>query len=312
MTEKAGWRDYFEAMGSVLGNSARRLRTVLRAPTIEEAFEWAATLATQPLPRGDRTVVFTSVGGWGVLAADACAANGLDLIRLPKDVEAAIDEMVPPRWSRNNPIDLAGGETRETIPAVLDLLAAHDEIDGVVHLGLGIQANQANAFRTGPFFPDHGLERIAGFHETQDARYATAAIEAHAHALERRRSTVSVSTRRSIHADRRRLRQVLGNLIRNAVQHTRDGDSIRLLAEDHGEWVRLTVEDSGQGIPEDEVAHVWDRFYRVDGSRNRASGGMGLGLAIVRQLVRGMGGTVTVSSEVGVGTRFAVDLPIVR
>jgi acyl-CoA synthetase (NDP forming) len=151
---------------------------VLRAPTIEEAFEWAATLATQPLPRGNRTVVFTSVGGWGVLAADACAANGLDLIALPSDVEAAIDEMVPPRWSRNNPIDLAGGETRETIPAVLDLLAGHPDIDAVIHLGLGIQANQANAFRTGPFFEPYGLERISGFHESQDARYATAAIEA--------------------------------------------------------------------------------------------------------------------------------------
>jgi len=151
---------------------------VLRAPTIEEAFEWAATLATQPLPRGNRTVVFTSVGGWGVLAADACAANGLDLIALPSDVEAAIDEMVPPRWSRNNPIDLAGGETRETIPAVLDLLAEHPDIDAVIHLGLGIQANQANAFRTGPFFEPYGLERISGFHESQDAHYATAAIEA--------------------------------------------------------------------------------------------------------------------------------------
>jgi acetyltransferase len=151
---------------------------VLRAPTIEDAFEWAATLATQPLPRGDRTVIFTSVGGWGVLAADACAGAGLDVIALPKDVEAAIDEMVPPRWSRNNPIDLAGGETRETIPAVLDLLAGHPDIDAIIHLGLGIQANQAQAFRSGPYFADHGLERIAGFHESQDARYATAAIEA--------------------------------------------------------------------------------------------------------------------------------------
>lgn len=151
---------------------------VLRAPTIEEAFEWAATLATQPLPQGDRTVIFTSVGGWGVLAADACAESGLDVIALPADVEAAIDEMVPPRWSRNNPIDLAGGETRDTIPAVLELLAAHSEIDAVIHLGLGIQANQAHAFRSGAYFEEHGLERIASFHEAQDARYATAAIEA--------------------------------------------------------------------------------------------------------------------------------------
>ena len=148
---------------------------ILRAPTIEEAFEWAATLATQPLPQGNRTVVFTSVGGWGVLGADACQAAGLDLIPLPDDVRARIDEMVPARWSRNNPIDLAGGETRDTIPEVMDLLCAHPEIDAVVHLGLGIQAAQARTFRSGPFHPDHGIERIADFHERQDARYAATA-----------------------------------------------------------------------------------------------------------------------------------------
>ena len=63
--------------------------------------EWAATLATQPLPRGRRVVVFSTVGGWGVLAADACAAAGLDVIPLPDDVKAHIDSLVPARWSRN-------------------------------------------------------------------------------------------------------------------------------------------------------------------------------------------------------------------
>ncbi|MEE2673671.1 MAG: acetate--CoA ligase family protein, partial [Myxococcota bacterium] len=151
---------------------------ILRAATIEEAFEWAATLATQPLPRGNRTVIFTSVGGWGVLGADACQAAGLDLVALPDDVCARIDEMVPARWSRSNPIDLAGGETRDTIPEVLELLCAHPEIDSVVHLGLGIQAAQARAFQSGPFHPEYGIERIADFHERQDARYATTARDA--------------------------------------------------------------------------------------------------------------------------------------
>ena len=151
---------------------------VLRAPTVEEAFEWAATLATQPLPRGRRTIVFTTVGGWGVLTADACAAAGLELIPLPDDVRRAIDGMVPARWSRNNPIDLAGGETRDTVPQVLDLLCAHPDVDAVIHLGLGIQAATANLFRKGPFWPEHGLQRIAEYHERQDRRYAEAAREA--------------------------------------------------------------------------------------------------------------------------------------
>jgi len=150
----------------------------LRAPSVEHAFEWAATLATQPLPAGSRTVVFTSVGGWGVLAADACAQAGLELIDLPEELRERIDGMVPARWSRGNPIDLAGGETRDTIPELLEALCAHPDVDAVVHLGLGIQSGQAGAFRSGEFFPDHGLERIVGYHETQDRRYAEAARDA--------------------------------------------------------------------------------------------------------------------------------------
>ncbi len=151
---------------------------VLRAPTVEQAFEWAAALATQSLPRGRRTVVFTTAGGWGVLAADACARAGLELIALPEDVRAKIDGLVPARWSRSNPVDLAGGETRDTIPEVLDLLCAHPDVDAVVHLGIGIQAAQAYMFRSGEFHPRYGLDRIVTFHERQDRRYAEAARQA--------------------------------------------------------------------------------------------------------------------------------------
>jgi len=151
---------------------------VLRAPTVEEAFEWAATFATQPLPAGRRVAIVTTAGGWGVLAADACAAAGLEVPPLADDLRAAIDVILPSRWSRNNPIDPAGGETRETIPALLNLVAAHEAVDAVILLGMGIQANQAAVFRSGPFFPDHGLERIAEFHERQDRRYVEAAVAA--------------------------------------------------------------------------------------------------------------------------------------
>jgi len=153
-------------------------RGVLRAPTVEEAFEWAACFATQSLPRGPRLAIVTTAGGWGVLAADAASMAGLEVPALPPDLMAAIDELVPARWSRNNPIDPAGGERRETIPALIDLVAAHDAIDAVLVVGIGIQANQAHVFRSGPFFPEHGLERITEFHERQDARYAEAAVEA--------------------------------------------------------------------------------------------------------------------------------------
>lgn len=147
----------------------------VRAATIEEAFDTAAAFATQPLPRGPRVAVMTTVGGWGVMTADAMASTRLELASLPADLEASLDDLLPPRWSRNNPIDLAGGETKDTIPAVLELLAAHDGIDAVLVLGLGIQANQGRMEREGPFYPDWGLERIVDFHDRQDRRYTTAA-----------------------------------------------------------------------------------------------------------------------------------------
>ncbi|HEU5081782.1 MAG TPA: acetate--CoA ligase family protein [Acidimicrobiales bacterium] len=149
-----------------------------RAATVEEAFEAAATFATQPLPKGNRVVVMTTVGGWGVAAADAISHTSLQLADLPEDLFASIDGLLPPRWSRNNPIDLAGGETRDTIPQIIDLVTAHPDVDAVIYLGIGIQSNQAALLRTGGFYPGHGLERMAGFHEKQDARYAEAACDA--------------------------------------------------------------------------------------------------------------------------------------
>jgi len=151
---------------------------ISRASTIEEAYEIAASFAAQSLPRGPRTLIFTVAGGWGVLTADACVHAGLDLIAVPEDLKSRIDEMVPSRWSRSNPVDLAGGETRDTIPAVIDMIAAHDDVDAVIYLGMGIQAAQAHLFKSGPFYPDHGIGRIADFHDNQDRRYAVAAAEA--------------------------------------------------------------------------------------------------------------------------------------
>lgn len=151
---------------------------VTRAATVEEAFEAAATFATQPLPKGPNTIVLTTAGGWGVVTSDAIARDGrVELMALPADLQAQIDTKLPPRWSRNNPVDCAGGETRDTIPEVLEMIAAHPDVHAVVYLGLGIQSNQARMMREGRFYPDHGLERIVAYHERQDERFAEAAHE---------------------------------------------------------------------------------------------------------------------------------------
>ena len=145
---------------------------------MEEAFEAAATFATQPLPKGPNVVVLTTAGGWGVVTSDAIhRERGLVLMPLPDDLRAQIDTKLPPRWSRNNPVDCAGGEVRDTIPEVMELITSHPDVHSVIYLGLGIQSNQARLMREGGFHPGHGLERIVEYHERQDRRFAEAAHE---------------------------------------------------------------------------------------------------------------------------------------
>jgi acetyltransferase len=159
-------------------DGACRAAGITRATTVEAAFEAAATFATQPLPAGPNVVVLTTAGGWGVVTADAITREGgLVLMPLPDDLRDAIDARLPPRWSRNNPIDCAGGETRDTIPEVMELIAMHRDVHAIVYLGLGIQSNQARMMREGGFYPGHGLERIVAYHERQDVRFAEAAEE---------------------------------------------------------------------------------------------------------------------------------------
>ncbi|MGI9621239.1 MAG: CoA-binding protein [Acidimicrobiales bacterium] len=150
----------------------------IRRGGMDEAFHLASGLAAMPAPAGPRTVVLTTAGGWGVLTTDALAHSSLELIALPPTVEAAIDELVPPRWSRQNPVDLAGGETRDTIPDALEAIANDGGVDAIIYLGLGIQGNTARAYRESPFAAIEGVDRMASFHERQEARYADAAVAA--------------------------------------------------------------------------------------------------------------------------------------
>jgi two-component system sensor histidine kinase BaeS len=113
-----------------------------------------------------------------------------------------------------------------------------------------------------------------------------------------------------VRADARRLAQILRNLLRNAITNTPAGGRVTVEVTAMPARVAITVADTGHGIPPEHLPLIWERFHRVDPSRDRASGGMGLGLALVRQLAVGMGGNVGVESEVGRGSRFRVELPI--
>jgi two-component system phosphate regulon sensor histidine kinase PhoR len=110
-------------------------------------------------------------------------------------------------------------------------------------------------------------------------------------------------------ADRRAVEQVIANLLDNAVKYTNPGGRIELSIAGEGEVVRVSVADTGIGIPEEDRGRIFERFYRVDKARSRALGGTGLGLSIVKHLVQAMGGDIWVESQVGKGTRFTFTLP---
>ena len=120
--------------------------------------------------------------------------------------------------------------------------------------------------------------------------------------------TVRVPDGLRARANRDHLAQVLANLLQNAVRYTPAGGHVTIAAERVGEEAVVGVSNSGEGIPSADLPHVFERFYRVEKSRDRARGGAGIGLAIVKQLVELGGGTVGVESTTGL-TRFWFRLP---
>jgi signal transduction histidine kinase len=111
--------------------------------------------------------------------------------------------------------------------------------------------------------------------------------------------------------DAHRISQVLRNILENAVDHTGPGDTITVSARREGGWVEISVVDTGEGIPAEHLPNVFERFYRVDRSRARATGGRGLGLTIAKYIVEAHGGSIEVKSELGKGSRFTFTVPVV-
>jgi len=114
----------------------------------------------------------------------------------------------------------------------------------------------------------------------------------------------------TIRGDRQRLRQLFYQLVHNAIQFTPAGGTITLSLERDGSQVMARVADTGAGIPKEDIPCIFDRFYRVDKARNRAHGGSGLGLALVKTLVDAHGGVITVDSALGLGSTFTVSFPM--
>jgi len=113
----------------------------------------------------------------------------------------------------------------------------------------------------------------------------------------------------SIRGDRAKIEQVLMNIIANALKYTPDGGTIAIYSGTSGGDVWVKIEDTGVGIPEEDLPRVFDRFYRVDKARSRESGGTGLGLSIAKEIITRHGGDITVESTPGIGTSVTVKLP---
>ncbi|WP_063795953.1 sensor histidine kinase [Streptacidiphilus griseoplanus] len=116
----------------------------------------------------------------------------------------------------------------------------------------------------------------------------------------------------AVDADPVRLRQAIGNLVSNAVRHTPPGGTVTLRAHRAEDRAVIEVADTGSGIAPDDLQRVFDRFWRAEKSRNRQTGGSGLGLSIVRKLVEAHGGSVAATSEPGRGSVFVLTLPAPR
>ncbi|TWD80552.1 two-component system sensor histidine kinase BaeS [Kribbella amoyensis] len=140
---------------------------------------------------------------------------------------------------------------------------------------------------------------------------ATQVVSAHRPAAERAEVTLATDTKGPTPAivDSARVRQALGNLVSNAIRFTPSGGRVVVGIRRVGDAYHLTVTDNGTGIAPEHLPHLFDRFYRADHSRSRATGGSGLGLAITKHLVELHGGTVTVTSRPGHGSTFTLRLP---
>jgi len=115
-----------------------------------------------------------------------------------------------------------------------------------------------------------------------------------------------------VYIDSHRISQVLRNLLENAAAHTANGDTITVTAEQRNNYLEVAVTDTGEGIPAEDLPNIFERFYRVDKSRARATGGSGLGLTIAKRLVEAHSGKIEAQSELGKGSRFAFTLPVAK
>ena len=110
--------------------------------------------------------------------------------------------------------------------------------------------------------------------------------------------------------DEVKLTLALSNLVENGIKYNRQGGWVKVVLDANHQYFTVEIADSGIGIPQESIDHIYERFYRVDKSHSREIGGTGLGLAITRSAILMHRGSISVSSEEGIGTSFVVKIPL--
>ena len=148
---RAGGRAARSHVGALAGsreihNAAFKQAGIIQASTTSEILDLTAAFSNLPLPKGNRTVIITAGGGWGVVCADACVDSGLDIVDLPEDVIRELDNYLPSYWSKNNPIDLVASSIIQEDPRYLEVLIKCEEIDGIIAMGFRIGPSKIREF----------------------------------------------------------------------------------------------------------------------------------------------------------------------
>ena len=180
-------------------------------------------------------------------------------------------------------------------------VSLHEEVDRLVRLSRALDALAEG---------DTEARATEAIHEIDLREAIASAVELHVAAMERRALRVDLKLPPTLRgrADPDHLDQVLANLLQNALRYTPDGGRVSVAAEQRSSDVVVSITNTGNGIPSEDLPHVFERFYRVDKSRDRSSGGAGIGLAIVKSLVELGGGRVGAESSPEL-TRFWFSLP---
>ncbi len=176
---EAGGRACSSHTGALAGSdyifdSMCRQTGVIRAGDLDELFLIAATFIGQPLPRGNRVGIITRGGGWGVLGADACAGQGLDVVALPEEVIKEMNEFLPSRWSHGNPVDLAAGGGEEGLFKCMEILLGCPQIDSLMQLGVGVGTLRKRMAKSAQGFPQYKevAKMVLKDSSKQDRRHA--------------------------------------------------------------------------------------------------------------------------------------------